>query len=105
MTRAEAIANWQNGIDFISKATNVNKPAEPPTKVNSIACWNNWFIARKGNFTSGVALLKLVNDEGPLDPPDYTELGAITEIAAYWTFLEEHGEQFITDHPEIYPIE
>mgnify|MGYP006291389861 CR=1 FL=1 len=106
MTRDDAIANWQQGINLVSKATTVEEPfVENPPKVNSVTCWNNWFNDRKNEFLAGVTLLKSVVAEGPLDPPNYTEIAAITEIAPYWTYLKQFGVDFINAHPEIYPVE
>lgn len=103
MTREEAIANWQNGIDLVSKSITVDEP-EPinPAKANTVACWNNWFTARKGNFTAGSSLLKSVYEQGPLNPPDYNAISQITEINAYWAYLTQYGIDFIDAHPEIF---
>lgn len=106
MNRDDAIANWQQGINLVSKAVTVSEP-EPtnPPKVNSVTCWHNWFSARKNEFVAGITLLKAVITEGLLDPPNYTEVEAITETASYWAYLKQYGEDFITDHPEIFPVE
>ena len=106
MTRDDAIANWQQGITLVSKATTVQAPPEQnPPKVNSIDCWNDWFIARKNEFVAGVTLLKSVSDAGPLDPPNFSEVEAITEIESYWAYLKQYGVDFINAHPQMFPVE
>ncbi len=103
MTRNEAIANWQNGIDLISQAVTVTEPQPvDPGKANTVACWDNWFLARKGKFTSGISLLKTVYNQGPLQPPDYNAIAQVTEISAYWTYLKQYGIDYIDAHPEIF---
>lgn len=107
MTRAEAIANWQNGIEFISKASTVEEPNPPhaPSKVTTYTCWNNYLTERKGDFTSGLTLLKAVLMEKVFDPPDYSQIETITDRSAYWAALKQYGVDHITAHPEIFPDE
>lgn len=103
MTREEAIANWQNGIELVSRAVVVAEPQPvDPNKANTVACWNNWFTTRKGNFTAGIALLKSVYEQGPLNPPDYSAIAQITDMSAYWAYLVQFGVDFIDAHPEIF---
>ena len=107
MTRAEAIANWQNGIEFISKATTVESPdpPDPPTKVTTYACWHTYLTARKSEFTAGSTLLKSVLMEYAFNPPTYSQIEAITDRASYWAALKQYGVDHITAHPEIFPDE
>lgn len=106
MTRAEALANWQQGIGLMEKATTVEEPQNTQTpKVNSISCWDNFFNARKSEFIAGATLLRSVYSVQPPDPPDYAEIAAITEIAAFWSYMNQYGQDYITNHPEYFPIE
>jgi hypothetical protein len=106
MTRAEALANWQQGIGLMEKATTVEAPQTPPNqKINAVSCWDGFFGARKMEFIAGATLLRSVYSIHPPDPPNYAEIAAITEIEAFWNYLSQYGQDFITDHPEYFPIE
>jgi hypothetical protein len=106
MTRAEALANWQQGIGLMEKATTVEAPQDTGSpKVNSVSCWDDFFDTRKSEFIAGATLLRSVYSINPPDPPNYAEIEAITEIDAYWNYLLQYGQDYITNHPEHFPIE
>jgi hypothetical protein len=108
MTRAEAILKWETGIEFISKATTVEEPNPNPPKTTTYGCWDAFLSARHSDLVMGVTNLKSVLAAGLIDAPtgaQYAQIAAITERAAYWAALKQFGVDYITAHPEKFPVQ